>query len=80
MVSEVKAVSSRVRSHATSERVRPPMLVRAQLVRARSARSKATWGLGLGIKSEGRVFGFDGAVGCNLGVIPGKWCYSPIVI
>jgi hypothetical protein len=70
----VKATCSSSRSHTRSERARP-----LRLVRAGSVRSKATWGLGMGIRSEGRVFGFDGAVGCNLGVVLGKWCYTPIV-
>jgi hypothetical protein len=61
VVGDVEAVSLRARSQARSVRARPP-----RMASARSARSKAAWGLGMGIGSEGRVFRYEGAVGCNL--------------
>jgi hypothetical protein len=52
--------------------------LRPRSARARMAKSKAVWWLGMRIRSEGRVFLFEGAVGCNLGAVRGMWCY-PIV-
>jgi hypothetical protein len=51
-VGEVAAFGPKsVRSQARSVRVRPLRSVRA--------RSRAAWGLGMGIRSEERVFGFE---------------------
>jgi hypothetical protein len=48
-----------VRSRARSVRVRPSRSARARSARAKLARLKAAWGLGMGIRSEGSVFGFE---------------------
>jgi hypothetical protein len=65
---EFEVMSLRPRSWARSVRVRPP-----RIAKARSARSKAAQGFGMGIRFEGRVFGFEGVVRCNLGAVPRKW-------
>jgi hypothetical protein len=65
-VGEVEAASSRERLWARSLRARPPRSVRSRsmrLVRARSVWSKVAWGLGMRIRSEGRVFRFESG-GC----------------